>query len=88
MREKFEQYMSKGFHDHALKFPECENTQFESGFDVAQDIAEKFYSQSLAEARREERERIKYDEKLWEYLRNPAFVSASDRLKELLRGRK
>lgn len=53
MREKFEQYMSKGFHDHALRFPECENTQFESGFDVAQDIAEKFYSHSLAEARRE-----------------------------------
>lgn len=56
--EGFDEYMRTGFHDHAIKFPEAENTQFESGFDVAQDIAEKFLKSSIERARREERQRV------------------------------
>ncbi len=51
--KEFDDYMRKGFHDHAIKFPEAENTQFESGFDVAQEIAESFLKSSIERARRE-----------------------------------
>ena len=40
--QNFYNYMEQAFHDHVLEFPDAENAQFESGWDMAQEYAEKF----------------------------------------------
>lgn len=51
--KEFDTHMTREWKKHTDKFPEAENTQFESGFDVAQEIAEKFLQSSIERARRE-----------------------------------
>lgn len=76
----FDEYMSQGFHDHAIKFPEAENTQFESGFDVAQELAEKYLRQELAQAREER------DKEIHEVILDILFSLDRDQSREYQRG--
>ena len=40
--ENFYNYMDQAFHDYVLKFPDAGKAQFKSGWDMAQEYAEKF----------------------------------------------
>ena len=76
----FDEHMRQGFHDHAIKFPEAENTQFESGFDVAQELAEKYLRQELAQAREER------DKEIHEVILDILFSLDRDQSREYQRG--
>jgi restriction endonuclease S subunit len=51
--ERFDLHMTREWKKHTDKFSEANNSQFESGYDVAQAIAEKFIKSELDKQRME-----------------------------------